>query len=160
MPSRSNDNGATVKGGFAIFVDDAENNHGYNLDQSYVQEARKMEREVDRKKENTGETERWNDRGGLGSQLVYSESAVAARPTRAAAAGSSFTVYTDEECAAKLQREEQEKQTHMERARRDRDERTLRQRTEEGVVSTRHCHHAGILCLYYLYSRSTFVIYS
>ena len=120
----NDNNGATS---FAIFVDNSENDGGYNLDQSYAQEPRELEREIDRKKENSGAAERWNDRGGLNSFQIYSEVA-------AASTGASFEVYIDEECAAKLEREKRKRHTEAERARRDRDERTLRQH-EEGMVS-------------------------
>jgi hypothetical protein len=127
----NNNNGAAS---FPIFVDDSEHDAGYNLDQSYAHAPRELEREVDRKKENSGAAERWNDRGGLGSGSfpVYSEEAAAAP----ASTGLSFDVYMDEECAVKHEREKQKMRTEAERARQDRDERTLRQH-EEGMVSRR-----------------------
>lgn len=120
---------------FPIFIDDSEHDAGYNLDQSYAHAPRELEREVDRKKENAAAAERWNDRGGLGSGSfqVYSREEAAAP---ASMTGRSFDVYMDEECAAKLEREKQKRHAEAERARRDRDERTLRQH-EEGMVRRR-----------------------
>jgi len=136
--SRPDLNANTSTGGFSIFVDDSERDAAgyYNLDESHVNHqhdvpGRRLEREVDRRKENEGETERWNDRGGLAGG-GYAE----AVPTRSEP---SFSVYMDDECAAKLQREQQERRAYEQHARHVRDERTLKQRTEEDIVSTCCC---------------------
>lgn len=148
MPTRSarrpdlnvtNNNNSNAAGGFSIFVDDSDNHDdGYNLDHSYQaaeeqqhEPPRRLEREVDRRKENSTAAERWNDRGGLGGGGGYRHEHAPTNTTREA----SFAVYMDEECTRKLERQEREQRAHEQQSRHVRDERTLQQRTEEDIVS-------------------------
>jgi hypothetical protein len=87
----------------------------------WIQVTSIAEREQDRKKENTL-AERWNDRGAL-SVPSYTRSVAPAPAVRRPRP--SFAVFVDEECAVQNEREEKDQQSHVERQRRHRDERTL-----------------------------------
>jgi hypothetical protein len=146
-PDLNNNNAtANAASGFEIFVDDSQDNDGgYNLDQSHLQQQdddnhddshhrqRMLEREEERRKENTAVAEPWNHRGGL-----LLGSAGASMPLEP-----SFAVYMDEKCAAKQQRQERLERARREQARHARDERTLQQRTEQDIVC--------IVCACYIY---------
>jgi hypothetical protein len=100
-----NDNTKASATGFSIFVDDTHNDDsmlGYDLNQSssHVQQQRPLEREMDRRKENTGDVERWNQHGGLLTSAPVQEP-VAAVPTEP-----SFPVYMDKDCIAQQQQQE------------------------------------------------------
>ena len=169
-PSAGNSTGA--KGGFSIFFDGEsgdENNQGYNLDQSVScsegrsagvgARHRRIETESDRRKENRGKTERWNERGGLESSMPHSypeearhprpqaaghrhgasgsfSSRMAGRDDPASAPVPTFEVFVDEECAQKHHKEEEAER--MEKDQRSRElggGRSLRERVDGGVVS-------------------------
>ena len=151
------------KGVFSIYVEgDPEDDGGeYNLDKSYVHEdnqpTRMLAKEEDRKKENTLTAERWNERGGLNShynrpahhddhqEQVESISAPSvaqrwagtgsdARMAGGTSAQPAFTVFVDEECASKYEKEgSEESEAKQEKSRGD--DRSLRQRMDGGIVS-------------------------
>jgi checkpoint serine/threonine-protein kinase len=128
----SNSNIAGVSSsGFHIFTEDTTGReNGFPLGTSIVSHHdRVLEREQDRRKENTLATERWNERGALSSTSVYSVAATV-RPQAHAA----FAVYVDEECAAQIERKELERLQQASRHRRLRDDRTFRQRDDGGVA--------------------------
>lgn len=129
-PSQSSNSGSS--NGFSIFEDGKENDDGgYNLDQSFGENSRRViERQVDRKKENTMEAERWNERGGIAHQRHRS---------RSRGPPPAFAVFVDEECAAQHENEEAQQKVESERRRRNRDERTFRERNDEGVVGFVSC---------------------
>jgi hypothetical protein len=120
--------------GFAIFVEEDAENTGHALDDSLLDSSHvhRLEREQDRKKENTLSAERWNDRGAL-SVPSYTRS-VAPAPAVRAPTPPSFAVFVDEECAVKNEREEKDQQSNVERQRRHRDERTFREREDGGAA--------------------------
>ena len=89
-------------------------------------EKRVLERESDRRKENIMEAERWNERGGL--QLGSH------RRVRSTGPPPPFAVFVDEECAAQHQKDVENRRIQTERQRKERDERTFRERKEEGMV--------------------------
>jgi mitotic checkpoint serine/threonine-protein kinase BUB1 beta len=121
--STQQSNGATS---FSVYVEQ-EGENGY-LDQSFAETDRRViARDAERKKENTLEAERWNQRGGLRSRAKMSS----AKETVA-----SFSVFVDEECAAQHRREEEEEQRHLDQQRWARDDRTLREHGSEGIVSS------------------------
>ena len=135
-------NGSAVNNGpFAIFVENEGENAPQNfLDQPIVENKRVLERESDRRKENTADAERWNERGGLPTSLSNGAGGTyAARPVtdRATSRGAPlpFAVFVDEECEAQHAREEAERTSQSERHRAARDDRTFRERSDEGVVS-------------------------
>lgn len=146
---RRANNGAKPKGGFSIFVEDDgandENNGGYNLDQSVdlgeIGGGRRMEKESDRRKENTARTERWNERGGLGSSdggdgdhAGAGRSFAARMATRDPSPTPAFPVFVDEECAAKNEMEEEKARKDREQRRREIGDRSLMQRVDGGVA--------------------------
>jgi len=120
-----NNNGV---GAFAIFVE-PEGENAY-LDQNFAENDRSViARNSERKKENTLEAERWNERGGLQASRKK-----ASRSTGPLAA---FSVFVDEECAVQNERQEIEHGQQMNRQKHVRDERTFRERPDEGMVSNR-----------------------
>jgi hypothetical protein len=125
-------NNTNNSGAFAIFVEETGENaaNGYNLDQSFAgNEKRVLERDADRRKENTLDAERWNERGGLHAGRSRSH-------PRAPSTGPppAFAVFVDEECAAQHEKEAEERTAHAEQQRQVRDERTFRERKDEGMV--------------------------
>jgi hypothetical protein len=159
-PDLNNTNNATANAasGFEIFVDDSQDNDGgYNLDQSHVQQQdddshddshhrqRVLEREEERRKENTAAAEPWNRRGGL----LMGGSAEASVPLEP-----SFAVYMDETCAATQQRLERLERARHEQARHARDERTLQQRTEQDIVRI----VCAFVCVCVIYERILLVL--
>lgn len=125
----------STKGSFSIFVEE-EGENAYNLDQEYTENDRAViAREADRRKENLANAERWNERGGI--QRAYHKSKVSVPQSKAPL--QAFSVFVDEECAAKNDREEQEQDAHADRQRQVRDERTFRERDSEGMVSMMMC---------------------
>lgn len=151
--SNSNNLGA-ANSGFSVFVENegenAPNGMSY-LDQPVVEHKRVIERDADRRKENTLNAERWNERGGLppstttagGSHSSSSAGGYLTRPGHTRSSSSSggggapppFAVFVDEECVAQHEKEEAERKNQIERHRSVRDERTFRNRSEEGMVS-------------------------
>jgi hypothetical protein len=135
-------------GAFPIFVEpegeNAENR--YDLDQSFASSKRVIAKDADRRKENTLEAERWNERDGLHT----TQSRRSQPPSRSKGPPPAFAVFVDEECAAQHDRDAEEQKSETEKHRRDRDERTFRERGDEGVVCS------GYVLLYsikYLYTR-------
>jgi hypothetical protein len=124
-------NNTNSSGAFAIFVEETGENvaNGYNLDQSFAgNEKRVLERDAERRKENTLDAERWNERGGLhGRSRSHPRAPVTGPP-------SAFAVFVDEECAAQHEKEAEERTAHAEHQRQVRDERTFRERKDEGMV--------------------------
>jgi hypothetical protein len=117
---------ASGASGFHIYVEEGQENEGYNLDRAMpVNEKRRLATEEDRRKENTLAAERWNQRGSLYATTHYAH---AATSTAAAPVNKSetFPVFVDEECAARHQREELQQKAEEDRRRRHRDERTFR----------------------------------
>lgn len=141
---RSNTNNSTLgvvnNGSFAIFVENEGENAPQNfLDQPIIENKRVIERETDRRKENTLDAERWNERGGLHTTTsLPSACAYLSRPgterTSSRGAPLPFAVFVDEECVAQHEREETERSSQAERHRSTRDERTFRERSDEGMV--------------------------
>ena len=80
-----------------------------------------------RKKENTLEAERWNERGGLQASRKKASRSTGPLPA--------FSVFVDEECAIQNERQEIEHGQQMNRQKQVRDERTFRERPDEGKVS-------------------------
>ena len=118
-------------GSFAIYVEEGVSGENEFLDQSFVEHERVIERNADRKKENTMEAERWNERGGL-----HTTSSHRTQPrVRTRKPPPAFAVFVDEECALEHEREEQEKRVQADRHRRGRDDRIFRERGDEGMVS-------------------------
>jgi hypothetical protein len=118
-----------VVGSFAIFVDQ-EHEDGYNLDQSFADNDRRvLAKDAERKKENNQHAEQWNERGGLQT------SAHSSRKHFAKESSNSFSVFVDEECAFENERQEREKRKYLARQRQVRDDRTFRERNIEGMVS-------------------------
>jgi mitotic checkpoint serine/threonine-protein kinase BUB1 beta len=134
--ARSNGNAAN-NGSFAIFVENEGENAPQNfLDQPVVENKRVIEREADRRKENIADAERWNERGGLPTSSSNSAGGGhLSRPVTTRGAPPPFAVFVDEECEVQHAREEAEKISQAERHRAARDDRTFRERTDEGVVS-------------------------
>ena len=89
---------------------------------------RQLEREQDRKKENSHMPERWNDRGGYTS--TYGQARAASKPKPRTGNPPPFAVYVDEECAEQQKREELRREREHECHRRVRDERTFRERDD------------------------------
>lgn len=160
--SRNNTNtnnlGAANNGSFSIFVEsEGENAPNSFLDQPVVENKRVIEKESDRRKENNLDAERWNERGGLNAPAAQSSSASAgvgflSRPahSRIASRGAPppFAVFVDEECAAQHEKDETEQHTQAERHRSARDERTFRERSDEGLVSDRSWRKSTVFALY------------
>lgn len=120
----------TTMKGFSIFVEDTDATDGhFPLDNSLLaHQDRVLEREQDRRKENTLQTERWNDRGALLSTASISV------PKPRLTAPVAFAVYVDESCAAKHKKENEER-LHLSEAHRGvRDERTFRERKDAGMA--------------------------
>jgi len=138
----TNNLGSAATGGFSIFVENGgENVPNSFLDQPVVEHKRVIERDADRRKENTLDAERWNERGGLHTTSSQSSSAggyLTTRPghTRSSSRGAPlpFAVFVDEECFAQHENEKTERQNQAERHRGVRDERTFRERSDEGIV--------------------------
>lgn len=129
VPSRStNGTNQNSTAPFPIFVENEPPSEN-PLDDSLVQAEvpyRQIEREQDRKKENTYGAERWNDRGGYAR--TYKKTAPAAKPRMANPPP--FAVFVDEECAQQHQKEESRQAREFETHRRVRDERTFRERDD------------------------------
>lgn len=124
--NNSNENSAA--NAFPIFVEDG-GSSGNLLDDSFVQGEvpyRQLEREQDRKKENTHGPERWNDRGGYAP--TYKKPAKASRPRMTNPPP--FAVFVDEECAEQHRKEESRQARDFDAHRRVRDERTFRERDD------------------------------
>lgn len=131
IPGRSNSNDEASR--FSIFEEHAAENEHYNLDHSFTgdeenDEKRVIARAAERKKENSADAERWNDRGGLQTSYQRKEAMSRAPPP-------AFAVFVDEECAKSHQRNAEEEQLQLHRQRQVRDDRTFRDRDREGVVS-------------------------
>lgn len=119
---------------FAIFEEREGENEHYNLDHSFAGDEENDERRViarasERKKENTLEAERWNERGGLQTSHKRKQPESRGPPP-------AFSVFVDEECARRHQRDVEEEQLQAERHRQVRDDRTFRDRDREGMVSS------------------------
>jgi hypothetical protein len=120
-----------IQNGFAIFVEQEGENaeNGYNLDHSGPENKRILAREADRRKENTLAAERWNDSGGLTNPRSKKQQPRTKGPPLA------FPVFVDEECAAQHEQEAKDLESHADKHRQARDERTFRERTDEETVS-------------------------
>jgi hypothetical protein len=125
-PCRQNSN-VNVPNDLAIYVDEDNADAGYNLDKSFGR-SRVIETQAERKKENTTEAERWNERGGLRRARETKQRSRSKGPPPA------FAVFVDEECAAQHENEETVKEVEADHQRRVRDERTFRERGDEGMV--------------------------
>ena len=116
------------RSGFAIFVDNEENAENVLETSALSTELPnpRIQREHDRRKENTGAPEPWNQRGALAP--AYSTSASIRRgepkPTP-------FAIHVDEECEAEYKREEDAYLEKEQEQRSLRDERTFRPRSHE-----------------------------
>jgi Mad3/BUB1 homology region 1 len=120
-------------GAFAIFVDENSAAAPPLLGEtSFVANPdRQLEREEDRRKENTRDVERWNARGGYAP--MYND-AVPQPPARRARTTTPFAVHVDAELAAQHEEEAKQEEARLENMRRHRDERTFRQRDGHGSV--------------------------
>jgi len=85
-----------------------------------------LETEQDQRKENTLNTERWNDRGALANTATYTVQKPAPRPTAPAA----FAVFVNEECVAMHEHKEDERRRQGEHHRQARDERNFLRKRE------------------------------
>ncbi len=132
--TQNNTNSTSInRGSFSIFVEE-EGENAYNLDQEFGDRDRAViARDSDRRKENLASAERWNERGGMQRTFQKSKAAAPKAPLPA------FSVFVDEECAAKNEREDQEQEAQIRRQRQVRDERTFRERDNEGMVSLSIC---------------------
>jgi Mad3/BUB1 homology region 1 len=126
------------QGSLAIFVEsDVENAPNSFLDQPVIESKRVIERESDRRKENTLDGERWNERGGLSGTSSSSGGYLSRSShsrTGSRGAPPPFAVFVDDECVAQHEREESVKQNQADRNRTARDDRTFRERSGEGLV--------------------------
>lgn len=113
---------------FSVFEDDENGEDGYNLDQSHGR-GRVIETHAERKKENTIDAERWNERGGLQRRKETHERSRSKGPPPA------FAVFVDEECVAQHEAEEAANKAEADLHRRCRDDRAFRKRDDEGMVS-------------------------
>jgi Mad3/BUB1 homology region 1 len=114
---------------FSIFVDQENNESGYNLNQSFDENDRRViEREAERKKENDMQAEQWDRRGGLHSSVQQG------RKPFIKESSAPFSVFVDEECEIENERMEEEERRHLLRQRQVRDDRTFRERDTEGMV--------------------------
>lgn len=122
QPNASN----TQTGTFSIFADGNPREGG--LDDSFapVGSSRTIERQEDRRKENTQQPGTWTGRGGYTSSYVPAPQPMA-RPS------SAFSVYVDEECSSQQAREQADRNKTASRHRQARDDRTFRER-KEGVA--------------------------
>ena len=132
-PNTNNNRGGQS---FAIFVDEGENRHNDQsrlLDESSLFPLdRPIEREEDRRKENTMERERWNERGAYASSYDTHY----ARPRPAAQPLPPFAIHVDKACAEENAKQEAESVRAQNEMRRLRDERTFRERNKAGMVET------------------------
>jgi hypothetical protein len=131
ISGRSNNNDEASA--FSIFEEHVVDNENYNLDYSVEgdeenDEKRVIARASERKKENSAEPERWNDRGGLQTSYQRKEPMSRGPPP-------AFSVFVDEECVRRHQRDAEEEQLRAHRQRQIRDDRTFRDRDHEGAVS-------------------------
>ena len=171
--STGRSNSVMAKAGFSIFVDENEDNGGgggggYNLNRSHEdgtggggQGGRHIATEADRIKENEGQTERWNERGGLGREDQDGGGGAAADENDGGGlyvqqqhrpAAPTFDVFVDDECAAETKREEEER---LKRQReKEGDGRSLRQRMDGGMVSRSGLARARLILLALLISFS------
>jgi hypothetical protein len=138
-PSGSNNSniGGGSANGFGIYVDaEGENEDGgYNLDQYFVGDQRKViETQAERKKENTMKAERWNERGALQNTSSGVARGAARHHRSRSGPPPPFAVFVDEECAAQHKNEEAQRSAEAERHKHVRDERTFRERGDEGMV--------------------------
>jgi hypothetical protein len=125
---QSNTQDPNNEGSFPIFVEpQGENEEENYLDRHFVENTRVIEKDADRRKENTLDAERWNERGALNAHRKQAPPARKVAPPP-------FAVFVDEECAAQQEQEENEKKSHAGRQRQVRDERTFRERGDEGMV--------------------------
>ncbi|KAG7364896.1 Mad3/BUB1 homology region 1 domain containing protein [Nitzschia inconspicua] len=116
----------STTGSFSIFVDQEDEN-GYNLEQSFAENDRRViAREAERKKENDLQAEQWNQRGGMQPSI----------PKSSKDPSVPFSVFVDEECAIENERQEEENRNHLDRQRQVRDDRTFRERDSEGMAET------------------------
>ena len=130
--SSQNNNSGNNKGSFNIFVE-AEGENAYNLDQEFAENDRAaIDRDSDRKKENSLAAERWNERGGI--QPSYQK--IAASTSRSKGPLPAFSVFVDEACAAENERQKEQHEQQMDRQRQVRDERTFKERDGEAMVSS------------------------
>ncbi|KAL7576390.1 hypothetical protein ACA910_018197 [Epithemia clementina (nom. ined.)] len=120
---------------FSIFVEDSENrptDQSLLLNESsFFPLDRPIEREEDRKKENTMERQRWNERGAYVSAYDVQQH-IRSRP--AAQPLPPFAIHVDEKCAEEHARQEAEEAQAQKEMRRRRDERTFRERERAGMV--------------------------
>ncbi|CAJ1966981.1 unnamed protein product [Cylindrotheca closterium] len=123
--SNANSNTSTTND-FSVFEDEETGYDGYNLDQSHGT-GRVIETHAERKKENTMEAERWNERGGLRRGQEAHQRSHSKGPPPA------FAVFVDEECVAQHEAEEVTNQAEADHHRRCRDDRTFRERDDEGM---------------------------
>jgi hypothetical protein len=132
ISGRSNSNNDDASA-FAVFEENVDQSDHYNLDHTFAgdeenDEKRVIERVAERKKENSTDAERWNDRGGLQTSFQRKESISRGPPP-------AFAVFVDEECVKTHQRKAEEEHLQLHRQRQVRDDRTFRDRDREGVVS-------------------------
>jgi hypothetical protein len=138
--SRSRSKRPGTEKGFAIFVEENQNNPD-ELDDRVSTCQRPLEREAERKKENKLEAEEWNKRGGLdnpyiprgGARAIASTNAFAIRAAPAPVV-KPFEVFVDEDCKT-LQKEKQAQKVTDEQAEQKRHKPSMRERLGDGVVS-------------------------
>jgi hypothetical protein len=126
-------------GAFPIFVEQNGENaeNGFNLDQSFLgNDKRELVKDADRKKENTQDAERWNASGGIRSVHAHRPRSRNAPPP-SSGPPPPFAVFVDEECATQHEQQAEDQRKQADRRRYERDERTFRERKDEGMVSLR-----------------------
>jgi len=139
---RENLNANSASNSFAIYVEGGDESAPRSyLDQPIVEHKRVIEKEADRRKENTLEAERWNERGGLNSTVARTSTTGSFLTSRSAHGRSSsrgppapFAVYVDEECVAQREKEDLEKQNQAIKHRKARDDRTFGDRSGERMA--------------------------
>jgi len=125
--SRSANSNASTANEFSVFEDEENGDDGYNLDQSHGR-GQVIETQAERRKENTMDAERWNERGGLQrGQETHQRSRSKGPPP-------AFAVFVDEECVAQHEAEEATNKAEADHHRRCRDDRTFRERDDEGMA--------------------------
>ena len=127
-PPHSAASNAPAGSAFSIFVEEGGTAAPANpLDEPQENmRYRQLERDQDRKKENTHAAERWNERGAY--EPYYAKARAAPKPR--AGAPPPFPVYVDEECVAQQHKEEEQREQQNQLHRRARDDRTFRDRDD------------------------------
>ena len=124
--SRGSQNSNNRANGFAIFVDENNENDASFMDRPVAID-RTLEREQDRKKENTLAAESWNQRG------AYVPAYSGSKHRSSSSSQAAFAVHVDEGCLIQHEQQAHAQREHENRHRRTRDERTFQERSALSV---------------------------